>query len=294
MAFGHGISGKFFYNSMDMSDYVETVNADLERDVADIKTIGATAVSRLTGTRSVTVAIGGVYDAATTGIDVNIWDAFGNGTTGGDEHIFALCPQGDTAGNACYCGTSLANSFSVNDGAADAVKYPVGAIGSDRADRCGVLHALAARTTDASETAIDGTATSSAGGRGYLIASAVSGTVDVIIEDSTNGTSWATLVTFTQLAAVGEESISLTASATVNRYVRATWDVSVAGSATFFVAFGRNANPPSPSASVSPSVSPSLSPSASVSPSISPSVSPSASLSPSSSVSPSISPSAAP
>jgi hypothetical protein len=220
-----------------MSDYLENANIDLSRETADIKVIGNSYTDRVVGLRDVSVSLGGVFDSTH---DANVWDAVGDGSTGGDEAVWALCPQGDTLGYYCYCGKALANSFSVNAGATDAVKYPVGAINSDNADRCQVLHALGAETSDDSESSLDGSASSSAGGRGYIVASAVSGTVDVTIEHSTNDSDWTTLLTFTQLTAAGDETQSLTASADVYRYVRATWDVSVAGSATFFVAFNRN------------------------------------------------------
>jgi hypothetical protein len=104
-----------------------------------------------------------------------------------------------------------------------------------------ILHPLAARTTDTNGTTVDQSAGTSAGGVGYVQCTAFSGFSGVVvtIEHSTDGSSWATLLTFATLAAApGAERKAV--SGTVNRYVRAVIDVTGSGSITVWVGFKRN------------------------------------------------------
>jgi len=240
MAFVHGVSTKFYYNNIDMTPYIEDVTADFEREIADVKPMDSTWVERLAGLRTVTVSLGGVYDATASTIEPQIWDAFGDG----ENHVFALCPTGDSIGNYCYAGTSKANSASINSSSTDAVKYPVGAIGSTNADRALILHNLTEETDDGSSASQDNGSATALGGTGYLLTTAIEGgeTNDVIIEHSANDSDWSTLITFTQVSAAGDEVIELGSTADVYRYVRATWNLSEGegSDSTFFVAFRRN------------------------------------------------------
>ncbi len=72
-----------------------------------------------------------------------------------------------------------------------------------------------------SNASVDNSASSSAGGAGYLQAfSLSSGTPTVKIEDSTNNSSWSDLIAFTASSAISSEY--KTVSGTVNRYIRVT------------------------------------------------------------------------
>jgi hypothetical protein len=104
-----------------------------------------------------------------------------------------------------------------------------------------ILHPLAARTTDTNGTTVDQSAGTSAGGAGYVQCTAFSGFSGVVvtIEHSTDGSSWATLLTFTTIAAAPTAE-RVAVSGTVNRYVRAVVDVTGSGSITVFVGFNRN------------------------------------------------------
>lgn len=104
-----------------------------------------------------------------------------------------------------------------------------------------IIHPLAARTSDTNGTTVDQSAGTSAGGVGYLQVTAFSGFSGVVvtIEHSTNNSTWATLLTFTTVAAAPTAE-RVAVSGTVNRYVRAVIDVTGSGSVTAFVGFKRN------------------------------------------------------
>lgn len=159
-----------------------------------------------------------------------------------------------------------------------------------------ILHPLAAHTEDFNGSTYDGSAASTGGGIGYLQITSQFGAFTGRIEDSADGISWQTLLTFTTVSAAPNAQRA-TVSGTVRRYLRfcgVVWGtVSPSASVSPSSSISPSASTSiSPSSSLSPSVSASASASASLSPSASTSLSPSASTSPSSSLSPSVSASA--
>uniref|UniRef100_A0A6M3L727 Uncharacterized protein n=1 Tax=viral metagenome TaxID=1070528 RepID=A0A6M3L727_9ZZZZ len=83
-------------------------------------------------------------------------------------------------------------------------------------------------SADGNSTSVDQTAQTTAGGVGHCHITGVSAsdTVTVYIEDSANNSDWATLITFTlDGSTVDGERVATTATETVDRYVRARWDV---------------------------------------------------------------------
>lgn len=94
-------------------------------------------------------------------------------------------------------------------------------------------------TTATSGTTVDDGAGTSLGAQAYLQVTAFSGTsVDIIVEHSTDNSSWATLIDFGAQSAVG--TARGTAATTVNRYVRASTSTGTFSSVTFNVVFVRN------------------------------------------------------
>lgn len=101
------------------------------------------------------------------------------------------------------------------------------------------LHDLTARTSDASGSSYDGTAATANGGVGHLHVTAFSGfsAADIIVEDSANDSTWATILTFTTVAGITSQRSAI--SGAVRRYLRVSWDVTGTGSITFAVGFAR-------------------------------------------------------
>jgi hypothetical protein len=104
-----------------------------------------------------------------------------------------------------------------------------------------ILAAHGPQTVDWTGTAVDNGASSANGGVGYLLVSAFSGLTGAIvtIQHSPDNSTWADLVTFTNVtAAPAKQRIEV--GGTVNRYLRANGDVTGTGSLTPFVGFARN------------------------------------------------------
>lgn len=232
MTFYHGTTAKFYYHTLDMSCYVEQVDTQLSRSLAEYRPLCQTAVTRVPGARDARIALtGGALDVAAGLNDELAFNTLDNGTVAS----WAFLPMGDALGRVCYCGTSLGENQQRVAGD-DIIRLPVAMVTAKEQDRAVVLRALAAGGVSPGAS-VNNSAPTTNGGVGYLICTAVSTTLDVVIEDSANNTDWATLVTFAQLAGGTEGSQAIAVTGTVRQYLRATW--TIGGTATFFVAFGR-------------------------------------------------------
>ena len=77
------------------------------------------------------------------------------------------------------------------------------------------------------------------GAQSYLHTTAFTGTsVDIKVEHSADNSTWATLIDFGSVSAIGAQR--LTSAGTVNRYVRATTGTGTFSSVTFAISFMRN------------------------------------------------------
>lgn len=153
--------------------------------------------------------------------------------------LTTILPEGLTVGSLAFIGEGNVSARAVDANVKEAVGMTVDATPNDGVDIGVLLHDLTARTTDGNGTAVDNAASSAGGGVASLHVTAFSGlTSNVItIQHSPDNSAWATLITFTTVTATTWERKTITG--TVDRYVRATWDVTGTGTNTFAVAFAR-------------------------------------------------------
>lgn len=233
----HGTSARFYYHTLNYSDYIEEADPSFERALAEYAVLTSTWKSNLPGLRSFSVSLGGLFDSSASAIDVSSWTMFGETT----ERPFAYIPNGDTLGGVAYCGNNRFSSEQIT-AADDVIKMPVAALATDACWRCEILHPLGAETETSQDTSRDGTAASNYGCVAYLICTAYTGLTNITVklEHSDDDNTYGDLVAFTQLTAVGSEEKTVAAgTGSVKRYVRAAWTASGTGSATFFVAWYR-------------------------------------------------------
>jgi hypothetical protein len=113
----------------------------------------------------------------------------------------------------------------------------------DGVDHGHILRVPGATGSSSNSSALNNAAASSNGGVGHLHVSAHSGstpTLDVIIEDSADGsTGWATIATFPQVTTT-DQALRVEIAGTVKQYIRAAWTIGGSTpSYTFAVAFAR-------------------------------------------------------
>jgi hypothetical protein len=155
--------------------------------------------------------------------------------------VITLFPSGyATLGNPAALGLSRLANFSEGGGIADLVPLSLSAPADGAIDGNGiVLHTLTEETEADDGTSVDNAASSLNGGAGNLHLIDFDGDdITVKVQHSANNSTWADLLTFTQLTDVGSEQKVSAAGATVNRYLRASW-AGTFNSATFALSFAR-------------------------------------------------------
>lgn len=233
MTIEHGTAGRFYWHTLNMSGYTESVEQALERSAAEYRPLDAANVRRRAGARSASLNLaGGAMDNT---VDAAVWSAFNTEI----PLPFAYLPFGDALGRLAYCGQSIKGSSQRTAGD-DIVRIPLAKVSTGRVDHCVVLRPLGAGGISPG-AAVDGGAATANGGAGYLLCTATSGTLDVTIEHSADGeTGWDALATFEQLDGTpGSEVVEVAAETAVRQFLRATWAIEAGEAATFFVAFGR-------------------------------------------------------
>src|SRR5690606_33259815 len=151
--------------------------------------------------------------------------------------------QADLVGGACNFAQGMLTSHSVETPVDHAGTFEAEMQSKTACERGVTLHTLGARTATANGTTVDQGAGSSNGASAMLQVTAVSGTagpsLTVAVQHSTDGSTWADLITFGAKTAAGT-SERAAVTGTVNRYVRVIWTITgTTPSFTFHVAFSR-------------------------------------------------------
>ncbi len=237
MAFVHGRNTKILINDVDLSSNFS--NLDLSREVDTPETTAYGDIDRtfVTGLIGGSLSIGGMWDGATDRVDEEVSTVFGNST----NRIFTGSTDTLTIGQPTYMASAIYTSYSISSPVDGVVGVTVDVNASNGIDRAVSLHNLSAETTTGNGTSVNNLASSAFGGRGHLHVTAAAGstpTLDVLIEDSANDTTFATFITFAQATARTSERV--TATGTVDQYTRISWTISGGSpSFTFHVSFAR-------------------------------------------------------
>lgn len=234
MASLHGKAGALLLNEFNLSSYLNSMDSAVSVDQGETTTFGNSAKTYLPGLRDGTTSIGGYFDStATTGADVVLAAAMA-----GVNKVLTIAPAG-LATIGLPAKLSLCNPSNYK------VSTPVGGIVSFTADlppTGGVLagyiaEILSAKTNAGnSSSSIDNAAASSNGMTANLhCTSYTSGTLTAKVQDSADNSTFADIITFTALTAVGSQQASVTG--TVRRYTRPAWTGTFA--ATFAISTAR-------------------------------------------------------
>lgn len=237
MAFIHGKDSGVFLAEFDLSAYLTAVDVGQEVATHDVTTISKSSVARFSGLFDGSASLTGLFDAA---YDDDVYGYVG--TAAGEPFTLAF---GSAVGDRVRCGLTKTAKY--------ASSAPVGgmvtasaSLESDGGMWAGeLLHPSGAEVATGNGTTVDTGLTPTwvgvnQGGVGVLHLTAVTAltTLDVKIQDSTDGAAWADLASFTQLTAVGSEKIEVALGTQVDRYLRAVWTL-VGTSVTFTVSFAR-------------------------------------------------------
>jgi hypothetical protein len=234
MTFAHSKDSRVFANERHVSAQLTGWSVRHARQYGEATTIVDTGAKFIPGIMSGGLGLSGLFDSAQF-LESEAAAAMGAVDNG---LLLTVCPYTTSLGaRAMFCPTDP-ESYSVDAALAQTVTFSVDTVADALVDMGRVLHDHTAETADGNGTSVDRTASSANGAGASLHLTAYSGLTNVVIkvQHSTNDSTWADLITFA--TATGVTSEFKTVTGTVNRYVRATWDVTGTGSATFLVALG--------------------------------------------------------
>ena len=240
MAFTHGKTTCVYLNGYDLSPFLNSVEVARSVDTAETSTFSVASKTYITGEVDSQLNFEGLYDDAAKASDVVLAAALANNT------IWTWYPgKLSTANNTGYGFVGIQTGYTPSSTITDAVKIVGSCQGSDdvASRELGVsLHLMGEETTTGTGTIIDDNTDASANGASaYLQATDVTGTVELVVEHSSNATFSAdvsTLLSFTNISADNiAERIEVTGA--VKRYIRASWTVGSGETLTFNVLFCR-------------------------------------------------------
>ena len=236
MAFKHGKDTKIFFNNNDFSQYFNQADTTLSSDVAESTTFGKASKTYIAGNLDGTVSLGGFFDATA--------DASTNTLLGGSDFVFCMGIDGIDATDGVVFGNSNITSYGKSSPVGDIVASSID-VQADGGLFAGNVLENATYTVTASGTARDYGASTGDGGGAFLIVTSASGstpTLDVKITHSADNTTYADLVSFTQVTtSAGAEFKSVAKGTTVNRYLKVVATLSgTSPNYNAIIGFGRN------------------------------------------------------
>lgn len=231
----HSKDSRVLVNERHSSANISRWSVEHSRRLSPCTTILDTGQKYTPGQLAGSMTIAGFFDSAAGSLYQESIASIGTD----DSYITTFLPEGFTLGSpAIFCVSDL-SGVAVDASIEDVVGLSVTGSADGGVDMGHSLHAHSAETGDGNGTSIDNAASSANGGVGVLHVTAYSGLTNIVVkvQHSADDSAWSDLITFT--TATGVTAERKTVSGTVNRYVRALWDVTGTGSATFVVAFAR-------------------------------------------------------
>lgn len=235
----HGRLTAVWVNQFDLSNYLNKVNFNRNAPEIDQTTFQDTARTYVADFPDGESSLEGFWSTDTTDNDTAD-DVFRAALSTAAE-VATVAPEGNTFGYRALLQEATETRHSVES--------PVAGLISSMANFRGpiahgvLLAAKAAVTSSGNGTGVDNGASSANGGVAHLHVFTVSGTtptLDAKVQHSTDNSTYADLITFSQKTAAGSERA--TVPGTVNRYTRAIRTIGGSSTPTFTyaIAFARN------------------------------------------------------
>jgi hypothetical protein len=234
--FTHGKEATVFINGYEVSDHLNSVTVSGEADTVEVSTLGTSDKAYIGGMRDATVSAEGFYAGASSDIDSEMSTNLGATTT------WTAVMEADAIGATAYGVRAIETTYEVGAEIGGAVAITVEGQVTERREAARVLHPHGSETSTGTTTGLDNSASTANGAAAYLQVTAASGTtptLDVKVQHSSDGTTYADLLTFTQVTAANAyERVATTG--TVNRYLRVEFTIGgTSPDFTFHVAAAR-------------------------------------------------------
>ncbi len=223
MAAKRGLSASVLFNGYDLSTFLRQASPALDMELLDATTFQAANGDKIfvPGFRDGKLSLEGFFDSDATDAD-EIDDVF-NAVIGSEtKQVVTVSPEGAlTTGNRCFLIDADTVRYGVQSPATGLIQSNAEVQSSSGLGHGVILQVKASLTATGNGATYDSGASSASGGAGHLHVTAKSGTsptLDGKIQHSTDGSTWADLITFAQRTAIGAQRVEVTG--TVNRYLR--------------------------------------------------------------------------
>lgn len=235
MPAAHGRLTRVYLNGYDLTGFYRKQESELTRETAESTVFNLADKTYLPGLRDASLSLEGLFDGAVDGIEQVLLAALT-----ADPTLVVLCPQGDALGNVAHGFSALETKYALDSSKDDIVTLANELQSSSGRDRLLVQHLLSSEVATGNGTSIDNGAQTTNGGVAYVHVPDITGITNlaVTIEDSADNSAFATILTFAGVTA-DRNAQRVAISGTVRRYTRARWVFTGAGSAQFWVGFGR-------------------------------------------------------
>jgi len=231
----HGKLTRVYINGYDLTGFFRKAGIEIVRETAVATPFNVEDKVYLAGQKDATLSLEGMFDGAVDGVEQVLHTALDT-----DPTTIVVCSQGDAVGRVAHGMQTLQEKFAVDASKDDVVTLANELKPITGADRLLIHHALSSEVATGNGTGIDNGAQTTSGGVGYLHVPDIAGisNLAVVVQDSADASSWATILTFTGVTADrAAQRVAITG--TVRRHTRAIWTFTGTGSAQFFVGFGR-------------------------------------------------------
>jgi len=240
MAFIHGKNAVVLHGIYDLSAYLNDGSVAASVETAETTAFGSSAKTYITGLEDGTISASGMFDGAAGAVDEILTASIGSDTNAPVSFFPAL----STIGNRVALLQAKTTGYSVSSPVGDVVSVSYDAQADGGIEYGVSLHALGADTGSATNTAVDGSASTANGGLAQIHVTANSRTSSSTfkVQHSSDNSTWADLATFTVVATTVKtsERIAVAAGTTVNRYLRSTHTAATGtGSITYNISFAR-------------------------------------------------------
>lgn len=241
MAITHGRHVDVFLNEFDLTSFCNSMDISREIDTPESTVFGNDDRTYIAGLHGSTVNIGGFWDnTATLGADVILRSTLGVATI----RTVTIGPEGTAVGDVVYLFTTHSTAYNITGAVDGIVEFTADLQASSEVQGGFSLHALTVETSTDTTNAVSVdqlTTSAGLGAVGHLHVSALDTptTLDVDIDDDTDDSTYATLVSFTQVTtSLTSERVLVASGTATDRYASCRWTI-VGTSYTFSVGYGR-------------------------------------------------------
>lgn len=231
MTFRHGKSAVVYWDQYDLSPYLNAASMSASMDPAEVTNFASGGNREyIKGLMDATISLEGFYSVGTTEPSTEITDVLNAAFAGTTNPVVTIGLEDDTIGRRAILASGVIPTYDIDAPVDDAIATSVD-LQSNRGFESGFwLRPLSQSTSTEASAAVDSGLTgggTTGGGVAHLHVTAVNssddgttGSATFLVQHSTSGSTWATLITFDASTAASVQRS--TVSGTVKEQVRVT------------------------------------------------------------------------